>query len=193
MELVIKNKQLLLRTIKERPKKVVDALNVGLRKGLRNFEGELQRRQLSGRKGAKYGLKRVSGTAAMSLSVNTRVIGADVEGSIMVGKSAWYLKVHQHYKFNGYIRPKNAMYLTIPIARSAVGRRARDFDGLFVIKIPGRDPLLVRKKGKKGIELMYALKKQVYVPKRLYFYESFKTKGIKFIKRHIEREINSIK
>jgi hypothetical protein len=128
----------------------------------------------------------------MSLFVNTRIIGMDVEGSISVGRSAWYLKVHQHYKFNGYIRPRNAMYLTIPISRAAVGKRARDFSGLFLIKMPGRDPLLARKKRMKGIELMYALKKQVYIPKRLYFYEEIKTTGVKTIKRHIQREINRI-
>ena len=64
-------------------------------------------------------------------------------------------------EFGGVIKPVNAKALAIPIHKKAKGVSPREFSDLFMIKKPGKDPLLARKKGK-GIEIMYVLKKRVY-------------------------------
>jgi len=62
--------------------------------------------------------------------------------------------LRQRYK-GGVITPKNAAYLTIPIHPDAHGKRAREFDDLFVVK-----GVLARTAGE-GIEPLFALKKKV--------------------------------
>jgi hypothetical protein len=48
--------------------------------------------------------------------------------------------------FGGYtVRPTKSKFLTIPIAAEAYGRRAREFDDLFVMSRPGKALMLARR------------------------------------------------
>jgi len=180
---------------KGKPAELNRAMHDGLRDGLRAFEGQrLIREQLSGRKSNYYGLNRQTGAAANSLNVRMFREGLDTVGVITTSPQGRYLKAHQHYNFEGYIRPRNATLLAIPVHPAARGRwPSKDFAGqLFMVKKPGGLPVLARVKyGKKSakLEIMYALKPNVYIPKRLYFFEEFKTFGRDMIKTNIMERI----
>lgn len=176
---------------KKKPAVLLNAMEKGLQDGMRLFEGQrIIKAQLSGRRGNDYGLKRGTGNAANAINLKMYREGLDRVGVITVGERAWYLKVHQHYNFNGYIKPKNATLLAIPVNPAARGKRPREMDLVF-IKSPGKNPILVSKDGFKkngGIKkggVMFVLKPQVYIPKRLYFYEEFNTIGKNMIKTKI--------
>lgn len=184
-EIIAKNKRKIA--------KIEEAIVRGFKEGLFEFEGHLIKTQLSGRKSKNFGLKRQSGIAANSLNVSISGKKRDIIGKITVSKQAWYLKVHQHFKFGGYIRAKNASYLTIPVNSLAIGRRARDMD-LVLIKPAGRSPVLVRKTEGKitNNDIMFVLKKQVYIPKRLRFYEDFRRTGLTMLRKRILSRLESI-
>jgi hypothetical protein len=169
---------------KKKPEKFARALGLGLKEGLLRYESHLQKNQLSGRKSENYGLKVQSGIARESLNVVMSIEGEDVLGKITVGKNAWYLKVHEHYKFNGY--RQGGTYFTIPINNNAIGKKARDFNLTFV-KRPGRNPLLIQKENK---NVMFTLVK--YIPKRTYFYEEFPTIGDRFIRERIAKNLERV-
>lgn len=85
-----------------------------------------------------------------------------------------YAKIHN---FGGTIKAKNAKYLTIPIAPMAKGKRAREFPDTFIYTNKEKDAAYIaqtvqtkrkRKGGLSGIRLLYALKKEVTMPKREY-------------------------
>lgn len=173
---------------KKYPEKFANALGLGLKEGLFKYEAHLQKKQLSGRKTENYGLKVQSGIARESLNVVMTIEGEDLLGKITVGKNAWYLKVHEHYKFNGY--RQGGTYFTIPISNDAIGKKARDFNLVF-IKRPGKNPLLIRKeKRNNGINAMFTLVK--YIPKRTYFYEEFPTIGDRFIRERIAKNLERV-
>lgn len=193
LELDMKEWNAFINRFKKKPEEMLSALRRGLSEGLRQYEGRFIKEQLSGRKGKDYGLNKVSGIA--SSSVNFTMNNDGLSGKITVGKNAWYLKCHQHYNFSGYVGVKNKTWLTIPASKEAVGRRARDFNLQF-IKIPGRDPFLAGITGKSGkaktFHPVFWLKKSVYIPKRLYFFEEYDTYGKKFITDRLERNIRKV-
>lgn len=191
---------------KKKPVAMIKAMERGLYLGLRQFEGQrIIRGQLSGRKSANYGLNRQSGNAANATDVRMVREGLDSVGYISVADRAWYLKVHQHYKFDGYIRPKNATSLAVPVSPQAKGKRPADFGGTLVfIKRPGKAPLLIKEVRKGGSsktagkvrpiireDIMFVLKPHIYVPKRLYLYEEFKTYGKEMIRKNIINQLES--
>jgi len=155
MEIVIKNIDRVLESIKQGKTDFHNALIVGLREGLRRYERFAVMDMLSGRKGS-YGLNVKSGIAKSSLDVEVEDLGKDITGKLTVAKRAWYLKVHQHEDFDGYIRPKQKKFLAF--------------------KVSGK----------------YVLTKKVYIPKRLFLYEKFKSKGRSLIKSSVEAHINKI-
>lgn len=173
----------LARKIPEFNKRLIAAMQRGLVEGLRKFESErIVRAQLTGRKSANYGLNRHTGGAAVQhWTLKKYLTGLDFTAILQMPKNAWYLKIHQHYNFDGTIKPKNKKYLTVPISKRAQGRSAADFPEMFLIRSKAGTPLLVRKKSKNKLELMYALKKRVHIPKRLYITEEFRTYGRRFM------------
>jgi len=191
---------------KKFPKQFEDALNIGFKEGLKRYSGYLDKEQLSGRKSENYGLNRQSGTAAMSLDVKTFIDSQDLVGTITVAKNAWYLKLHQHFEFNGYATAKGGTCFSIPVHPDAKGRRPSDFN-LNFIKIPGRNPILIRRMFKGGNkrggasvagqqlkreDIMFVLTKKIYIPKRLYFYEEFKTEGNNMIIEQLNNRFNEL-
>lgn len=181
---------------KEKPLKFANALGNGLREGLREYERHLIKEQLSGRKSENYGLKKQSGIASSSLNVVMSIEDEDIVGKIAIGKNAWYLKLHEHYQFDGYARAKNGTCFVVPIHPQAKGHSPKDFN-LALIKIPGRNPILVRRvENSKGIinreDIMYVLTKKIYIPKRTYFYEEFPIIGDRFIRDRIAKNLERV-
>jgi hypothetical protein len=185
---------------KGKKKELKNALYDGLKNGLFEFEKKLIKDQLSGRK-SNYGLNRVSGMASNSLNVVMSKDKNDISGKIVVGKNAWYLKLHQHYKFNGYARVHNGTCFAVPVHPQARGRWPREFN-LSMIKRPGKNPILIRRVFKGGRkagqqlkrdDIMYILTKSITIPKRLYFYEEFGTYGKRIIKENIIKNLERIK
>jgi hypothetical protein len=183
---------------KRKPAVLEKALEDGLRDGLMVFEGQnIVKGMLSGRKSAYYGLNTLTGNARNSWTVSIDRRGIDTVGRISSAPRAWYLKVHQHFNFEGYIRPRNAQLLAIPVHPAARGKSPRDFDLVF-IKPAGRPPLLIRQVRRGGAareagkerkiireDIMFVLRPRVYVPKRLYLYEEFATHGRNIIRVNI--------
>ena len=169
---------------KKKPEKFIQAMNKGLQEGLRQYETRFIKEQLSGRKSSSYGLKKQSGILSNSVNLIMRREGQDLVGKITTGRQAWYAKVHQHENFAGYIKPKNKQWLTIPAIPGAVGRRASDFDLVFIKPI-GKNPVLVGKGADAKRGVVFSLRRQVFIPKRLYFYEEFRTYGHRFIQDRI--------
>lgn len=180
-----------------KPRQLEAALVRGFKKGLREFEGKrVIQAQLSGRKNSDYGLNVGTGNARNASDVKTFREGMDTVGFITFGSRAWYLKLHQHYQFDGYATAKNGTSFCIPIHPDAKRRWPRDFGSqLQFIKRPGRPPLLVRitdpgkGKSRARFDIMYVLKKQIFIPKRLYLYEEFETYGRSMISNSIESEL----
>lgn len=108
----IKNVNRIKAAIREKQKEFQQALYLGLREGLRQYEAFVISDQLNGRKSPTYGLNPQSGIARNSLDVKMDVKGNVISGTLTVAQRAWYLKVHQHLNFDGYIRAKNKPYLT---------------------------------------------------------------------------------
>lgn len=181
---------------KKKPALISSALRRGLKNGLDEFmKQRMMHEQLRGRRGANYGLNVRSGTALSSLSVRMFREGLDSVGVIGVADRAWYLKLHQHYKFDGYARVHNGTTFCVPVHPAAHGHRPSDFDNLVLIKRPGKNPLLVRQVRKGGgaakvagaerqvqrEDVMFVLTKKIYIPKRLYFTEEFQVQGRQLI------------
>lgn len=147
------------RLMRYRP--VMDRVGRYLRRQTRlNFErgGRPERWKESHRAAREHG-KTLTDTGRLAMSI-THVAGEDF---VIVGTNIDYAAIHQ---FGGVIRPKKAKALTVPISDIAKGRRASEFQDLFVLKREGKPPLLVRRKGKEGIEPMYVLMKKVTIPPR---------------------------
>jgi len=191
---------------KNKPTEFFNGLAKGFRMGLREYAGYLEKEQLSGRKSGNYGLNRQSGTAAMSLNSLVSYDGEDLIGRITVNKNAWYLKLHQHHDFDGTAIAKGNSSFAVPVHPDAKGRKPSDFD-LGFIKLPGRNPILIRKifrggskrggaseAGQKLLreDIMFVLTKKVFIPKRLYFYEDFKTIGNNMIGNQIMIQLKSL-
>lgn len=60
--------------------------------------------------------------------------GFGASGEAVEGASADLLTIAGVHEFGATIRPKNVRNLAIPIAKKAVGKSPRDFDGLFFLR-----------------------------------------------------------
>lgn len=93
--------------------------------------------------------------------------GKKIEVGVLEGEHQWLAAIHE-YGCN--ITAKRAEYLTVPIHPKAKGKRARDFNDLFMITTKTGNKFLVRKIGRgkyKGeLEFLYWLTKSVKIPER---------------------------
>jgi len=142
-------------------------LRRGLTSGMRQFESRMIRQQFTGRPG----LKRPTGTAAGSWHVETRGSGLETVCSLSNRSYAWYILVHQHVNFNGWINhPGGTPYVNI-------GGKSR------WMKKDGSYP-----KGTK-----FTKPHMIYIPKRLHITEDFAANGYRIIRssmlRTIQREV----
>ena len=98
-----------------------------------------------------------------------------VEGdSAYIGSNMVYAAMQE---FGGVVTPVKASALTIPIAPEAVGRRAADFDGLFILKKNGK--AFLAKKDGEGIKIYYILLESVEIPKSPYLRPALETNKIR--------------
>jgi len=114
-------------------------------------------------------LSKRSGFMLEAIRESITVDGAtipSIEGRIAIpGKR----KIHEN---GGVLRPKKSKYLTIPLPAALDSRgiplkpKARDWKNTFVIRSKAGNLLIVRRKGA-GIEPLYLLKTEVYIPPRL--------------------------
>jgi hypothetical protein len=74
-------------------------------------------------------------------------------------------------EYGATIRPRTKQWLTIPANPQAEGRRATAFSSLFFIPIDGQRAMLARRQpgSKRGIQVMYWLRKSVTIVGRGYF------------------------
>lgn len=97
---------------------------------------------------------------ALRNSIYLKVVGNQAR----IGSNMVYAAMQE---FGGPVVPVYAKALTIPISPAAIGHRAADFPGLFMIKREGKPPVLARKNGEE-IEVMYVLLKKVMIPRQPY-------------------------
>jgi len=81
------------------------------------------------------------------------------ENVVYIGTNVVYAAQKE---YGGTIFPVNAQALTVPISPAAKGKRARDFPEAFLVKLKSGGAIIARKKGKYGIEALFALRKSVY-------------------------------
>lgn len=62
------------------------------------------------------------------------------------------------------LKPKSSQYLTIPTARETYGRRAREFDDLFPVRVGPRKTLVLARDTGSGLQTMYLLTKEANIP-----------------------------
>ena len=93
-----------------------------------------------------------------------------VEVGIFDGEMQWLAAIHE---YGCHIEAKKAQYLTVPVHPAAKGKRAADFNDLFFYEAKSGEKFLARKKGKKGIEIIYWLTKSVNIPERSFLRSGF--------------------
>lgn len=106
----IKNLNVVLNKLRLKKQQIRSAIEKGLREGLRKYQDFVTFDMLSGRKRSNYGLRRVSGVAAGSLDVTTKIKKNLIIGNLTVARRAWYLKIHQGVNYNGPIPKRLYMY-----------------------------------------------------------------------------------
>jgi phage gpG-like protein len=101
------------------------------------------------------------------------------EDSAQVGSNLVYAAMQE---FGGVVNPVRVTKLTIPIAPEAVGRRAEDFEGLFVyVKKETGQAFLARNEGGK-LKVYFVLVDKAEIPAAPYLRPALETKR-KDIKR----------
>lgn len=104
-----------------------------------------------------------TGEASRSFRIGWRK--GDMQGSYYTS-----LKRLRMLEEGGTIRPKKGKYLAIPTdaAKHGVGPAAspREYSGIFFMMSKRGNPMLVRAKGKSGIEVMFHLRKEVKLSPR---------------------------
>lgn len=140
-----------------------------MRKYLRSVTDELaQRHSTPYRHGQRLPtLQKRSGAGLKSLkNFLVKRTHDDVTGHVRLNK---YMTMHEH---GGWIRARNARYLTIPLpaALNANGtpkrRRARDWQNTFVKRSRNGNLIIFQTRGRELVPL-YVLKKKVRIPMRL--------------------------
>lgn len=96
----------------------------------------------------------------------------------MIGSNLVYAAIQE---FGGPIVPVYARALTIPLIPQAIGKRARDFNNLWILHRKDGPPLLVRNT-ESGIEPVYVLLQRVFIPKQPYLRPALEMKRNDVIK-----------
>ncbi len=117
-----------------------------------------------------------------SIARQTRVASADDSGAVI----RCYHFAGAQKEFGGIISAKGAGALTIPISPAAKGKRAGEFQETFVAK-----GVIFRKKGKKGVEPLFVLKKSVSQRPEPWWPKAAPVlaEGEKLAAAHIDREM----
>lgn len=128
-------------------------------------------------------MKTLHKSGALARSVVSQFKDDNMSGR--VGTNIAYARIHE---FGGFIRPKRAKNLTIPMNRQAQLTTAREMFALnpkrMFFASPKGTVILFKNMGK-GVppQAMYVLKKEVYIPPRPYMRPSLALIKPKFIER----------
>jgi len=174
-----------LNKIKITQKQLFKRAQLGMIKGMREFETDIITKQMSGRQG-NSGLD--VGTGALRRSWHITSFGERSSFTVRLGTSSKYARIHQ---YGGIIKPKKSKYLAIPLRKEARGKSPREFDDLHIRKVRGKDKfVLIKKRARKA---HYVLQRSVEMPKRLRILERFRTKGWQLIDRQVVRSVTQVK
>ena len=99
-------------------------------------------------------------------------VGVFGEDNYQYGNDADLVTIAAVHEYGTTIRPKNAQYLTIPIAPEAKGKRAGDFSDLQPIGLDDGNGVLARVDGD-NIQPVFALVKSVTIPERSWLRTGF--------------------
>lgn len=90
--------------------------------------------------------------------------GKKIEVGVLEGEHQWLAGIHE---YGCDIKARNVRYLTVPINANAAGKRAREFNDLFVLTSRNGNKFLARKAGRNNeTELLYWLTEKVTIPER---------------------------
>ncbi len=114
--------------------------------------------------------------------------GKKIQVGVLEGESQWLAGIHE---YGCDIKAKNVKYLTVPINANAGGKRARDFDDLFVLESGSGNKFLARKTARGKTELLYWLTEKVTIPERS-FLRSGHDDAIKDIMRYNDNLLKQV-
>ena len=160
--------------------KAVNAAHTGLMQGMRSYENQMIKEQMTGRPGLK------SGTGALrgSWFIESKQYGNDF--SVSLATRSKYAKIHQD---GGTLTSTGKMF-SIPLTPAARKRWPREWSDLKLIPRKGKSPLLATLYKKGGIKKVhYVLKRKITIPKRLYIPEKFLTQGRDLIMRSLRLQV----
>lgn len=130
-----------------------------------------------------------SGGLRRSLGWATRGAGLASELTVFAGPPA------RTHEYGAVIHAKRARYLTIPLRAaltpSGVPRKpnARAWDDAFILKARSGKLFLARKRGKRGLDLLYKLQESVRIPARFGFRKHFQTITVPFLKAELAKVV----
>lgn len=118
---------------------------------------------------------------------------AELEIGIFGGKEgSKTLMIASVHEFGTTIKAKNAAALTIPLNDEAAGKKAGEFDNLFVLNADDdEDGILAMERADGSIRPMYVLTKSVTIPERSYIRGTFDSE-YKKIQSRIEKAFQSV-
>lgn len=103
-----------------------------------------------------------------------------VDGDVItVGTNVLYARIHHE---GGVIRPVRAKYLAIPLTNAARLKKPREWKETWIAK-----GCIMHENGKREVEALYKLQKQVVIPARPYMYLDALDKQV--IENHIHKWI----
>lgn len=91
-----------------------------------------------------------------------RLNGQKIKVGALKGEHAWLAGIHE---YGCTIRAQKAKYLTVPVCREAVGRKASSFTDLFVYTSKKGNKMLARNEGG-SLKFYYWLTPSVKIPER---------------------------
>lgn len=100
-------------------------------------------------------------TGTLANSIDTTLVNSTTDlAEVDIGPSVEYGAIQE---FGGFVKPKNSVYLAIPM-NAPKGKRPRQYNDLHFVKAKGGDGMLVDKSG----VVMFWLTRSVYLPARPY-------------------------
>lgn len=110
-----------------------------------------------------------------------------VQVGALEGEHAWLAGIHE---YGVTIKAKNAKYLTVPIHPDSVGKKAREFDDLFVFTAASGEKFLARGDGDNLI-FYYWLTPSVVIPERSFLRSTHDEEGDRIINQ-TERAVSQV-
>ena len=180
-------------------KAVVGGMKFAMKNSLRDLGHYIAFKKLRGQV-----LKKREGLLSSSIQLSGAQGKVTTVGDSMIGTLGTNMEYAAVQEYGGTIRPKHGKYLAIPITRKYGGQaltdrgrsrgRPRDFkDTFFAVSKKGNLIMFGKYNGK--VVPLFAMKKEVKIPKRPYMKPSLQEKAgdiIKFFSEDIQKHIEKI-